>query len=62
MFKQKKKKLKKDFKEEKNIELIILARGGGSLEDLWPFNEEIVAKSIFACKVPFLKNFEIISN
>ena len=37
-----------------NIQLIILARGGGSLEDLWPFNEEIVAKSIFASKVPIV--------
>ena len=34
------------------IDSIILARGGGSPEDLWPFNEEIVAKSIFASTVP----------
>ncbi len=35
-----------------NIDIIVIARGGGSIEDLWPFNDERLARSIFECKIP----------
>lgn len=36
------------------VDVIIVGRGGGSIEDLWPFNEEIVAKAIFDCKTSII--------
>lgn len=38
--------------EDYNLDTLIVGRGGGSIEDLWPFNEEIVAKAIFDCTIP----------
>lgn len=43
-----------NLNQHKDIDLIIIARGGGSLEDLWAFNEEIVARAIYKSKIPII--------
>lgn len=43
-----------DFNKYKLADVLIIGRGGGSLEDLWPFNEEIVADAIFKSDIPII--------
>ena len=40
--------------DEMNLDVIIVGRGGGSIEDLWAFNEEMVARAIFDCRTPII--------
>ena len=42
------------FNIENNVDVIIIARGGGSIEDLWTFNNEILAEEIYKSKIPIV--------
>ena len=44
----------KFFNEQNNVDTIIVGRGGGSIEELWSFNEEIVAREVFKSNIPII--------
>lgn len=44
----------RELDEYGDVDVIIVGRGGGSLEDLWAFNEEIVGRAIYACRTPVI--------
>jgi exodeoxyribonuclease VII large subunit len=44
----------KEMNRHSNVDVLIVGRGGGSLEDLWAFNEEVVARAIYASRIPII--------
>ena len=49
-------KISKKTNQRDDLDLLIVGRGGGSIEDLWAFNEEIVVQSIFESRLPVISS------